>query len=137
MHILNVLSMNYLYSYVHEVFFYFTLHSLQKRVKKVVKLECWCWINIFIFCILFQVVSANPAAVSGSTFQPPPPPTGPPPPILDSFAPPAPAALVESYPPPPPPPHYYPSYGPAPPPSCYTHSPPTRTIPYISRYLLK
>ncbi|KAK5643401.1 hypothetical protein RI129_007246 [Pyrocoelia pectoralis] len=70
-----------------------------------------------------QVVTANPT--SSSTYHSPP--SGPPPPLLESYPPPP--TLVEPYPPPP---HYYPGYGPAPPPACYTHSPPTRTLPYLN-----
>ncbi|KAF2903938.1 hypothetical protein ILUMI_02236, partial [Ignelater luminosus] len=70
-----------------------------------------------------QVVTATPAV--SSAYQP----SGPPPPLIESYPPPPPPTLVDPYPPPP---HYYPGYGPAPPPSCYTHSPPTRTLPYIN-----
>lgn len=66
------------------------------------------------------MVTATPAVSSG--YQPSP--SGPPPQLMESYPP----TLVEPYPPP----HYYPGYGPAPPPSCYTHSPATRTLPYIS-----
>uniref|UniRef100_A0A1Y1LJP6 BAH domain-containing protein n=1 Tax=Photinus pyralis TaxID=7054 RepID=A0A1Y1LJP6_PHOPY len=68
-----------------------------------------------------QVVTANPPS---STYQSAP--SGPPP-LLESYPPPP--TLVEPYPPPP---HYYPGYGPAPPPACYTHSPPSRTLPYLN-----
>ncbi|RZC18438.1 BAH, Atrophin-1, PAT1, Herpes BLLF1, and/or Red1 domain containing protein, partial [Asbolus verrucosus] len=73
-----------------------------------------------------QVVTATPVSASGSSYQAPP--SGPPPAIMEPYPPPPPT-LVETYPHPP---HYYPSYGPAPPPSCYTHSPATRTLPYIN-----
>ncbi|KAK4886776.1 hypothetical protein RN001_003047 [Aquatica leii] len=70
-----------------------------------------------------QVVTANPS--SNNTYQSPS--SGPPPTLIDTYPPPP--TLVEPYPPPP---HYYPGYGPAPPPACYTHSPPTRTLPYLN-----
>ncbi|KAF5302252.1 hypothetical protein FQA39_LY10291 [Lamprigera yunnana] len=69
-----------------------------------------------------QVVTANPS--SSSTYQSSS--GGPPPPLMESYPPPT---LVEPYPPPP---HYYPGYGPTPSPACFTHSPPTRTLPYLS-----
>ncbi|XP_063904967.1 bromodomain-containing protein 4 isoform X4 [Zophobas morio] len=74
-----------------------------------------------------QVVTATPVSASSSSYQPPP--SGPPPAIMEPYPPPPPPTLVETYPPPP---HYYPSYGHAPPPSCYTHSPASRTLPYIN-----
>ncbi|KAF5274310.1 hypothetical protein FQR65_LT04429 [Abscondita terminalis] len=70
-----------------------------------------------------QVVTAN--TNNNGTYQPSS--SGPPPPLMETYPPPP--TLVESYPPPP---HYYPGYGPAPPPGCYTHSPPTRTLPYLN-----
>ncbi|XP_018329966.1 uncharacterized protein LOC108740226 [Agrilus planipennis] len=70
-----------------------------------------------------QMVAANPAA-NGSSYQQPPG-AHPPSALIESYAPPP--TLLDPYAPP-----YYSGYGPAPPPSCYTHSTPTRTIPYLN-----